>query len=205
MDQVKFEGEQTVTRIVVLPGDWSTTEAWRVANRPKELEIRFGDGTEQTWMMTDSMVPQTLVLAKPVNTNSVRFMVKRIFGGSTFADTAISEIRVYDDQTAGVVLKEATASSEYRTDKRSSYAPIMGADGVKDTYWCEGNSQRRRGRVDRADEGEHLHRHVRVRNGASGRRRPYRRDGQLLGQNLPEAHAAGRHETSRARAETHHI
>ncbi len=138
--EVKFD-EQTVSRVVVLPGDWTTTTSWKQANRPKELLVTFSDESTETWTLVDEMRPQTFKPAKPIKTNSIRLTYTQIFPGTAFPDTAITEIQVFNDQPGGIATREVLASSEFEADNESEYSPIMAADGIKDTYWCEGNKE----------------------------------------------------------------
>jgi hypothetical protein len=136
---VEFEGDKAVTRVVMLPGDWTSADSWSKANRPKEVELKFADESTETWTLDDEMVPQTFKLPKTTTTNSIRFRVTQIYSGTAFPDTAISEIRVFDDQPGEHAAKELKASTEFPTDADSSYVAVMANDGVRDTSWCEGN------------------------------------------------------------------
>jgi len=136
---VEFDGEKDVSRVVMLPGDWTTADSWSKANRPKEVELKFSDESTETWTLDDEMVPQTFKLPKTTKTSSIRVRVTQIYSGTAFPDTAISEIRVFDEQPGEHPSKELKASSEFPTDNDSSYAAVMANDGVRDTAWCEGN------------------------------------------------------------------
>ncbi len=138
---VKFDGEQPVTRVVMLAGDWTSATSWKQANRPKEVELKFSDESTETWLLEDEMVPQTFKLPKTTNTSSIRFRVTQIFSGSAFPDTAITEIQVFDDKPGEHPAKELKASTTFPTDSDASYVPVMAADGVRDTAWCEGNKK----------------------------------------------------------------
>ena len=63
-----------------------------------------------------------------------------LYTGTTFPDAAISEIVVYDDQPGTTAtVRDVKASSEFPSDAEGSYLAVQAADGVKDTFWCEGN------------------------------------------------------------------
>jgi len=136
---VEFDGPQPVSRIEMLPGDWTTADTWTKANRPKEVELKFDDDSTLTWTLDDEMVPQTFKLPKETTTKTIRFKLVQIHPGTAFPDTAITEIRVFDSKPGEHIAKELKASSEFPADTTASYAPIMAADGVRDTSWCEGN------------------------------------------------------------------
>lgn len=138
--ELDLGGAHNVTRLVVLPGDWSG--GWARANRPKELEIKWSDNTTSTWTLTDDYKAQTLALPSPKSTSTVRFKINSIFAGSAFPDTAISEVVVYDDQPdVNATVVSVASSSEFPADAEGSYFAVQAADLVRDTFWCEGNTK----------------------------------------------------------------
>jgi hypothetical protein len=138
--EVNLGSDKKVSKIVMFAGDWQSGENWRQANRPKEIEIKWADGTTDTWTLTDEWKPQAFVPTAPKVTSTIRFKMNSLYSGTTFPDTAISEIQVYDDQPgATATVTGVKASSESPSDADGSYAAAQAADGVKDTFWCEGN------------------------------------------------------------------
>jgi F5/8 type C domain len=136
--EVDLGGPRNVTRIGILPGDWSG--GWAKANRPKELEVKFSDGTATTWTLADEYKLQELKLPAAKSTSIIRFKINQIFSGTAFPDTAISEILIYDDAPDPyATVTAATASSEFPPDVDGNYFASQSADNVRDTYWCEGN------------------------------------------------------------------
>jgi hypothetical protein len=84
---------RAVRLIAGLPtGDGKRLQQWR----PKQLELRFSDGSCQSLPVTDAGAEQTLTLAEPVSTTEVRVDVVDVYprpdGGSDVV--AISEIVV---------------------------------------------------------------------------------------------------------------
>lgn len=137
--EVDLGGAHNVTKIAVLPGDWSGA-GWSKANRPKELTIVWSDESTAAWTLTDSYQMQVFTPPKAVSTSKIRLKVAQIYNGSAFPDTAISEILVWDDapDTAFATVATVAASSELASDADGSYAAGQAADTVRDTYWCEG-------------------------------------------------------------------
>ncbi|MEQ1571554.1 MAG: discoidin domain-containing protein [Myxococcota bacterium] len=136
--ELDLGGTRNVTRVVVFPGDWSG--GWAKANRPKELEIKWSDGSTAMWTLTDEYKAQVFVPPSPKATATLRFKINSIFNGSAFPDTAISEIVVYDDQPdVNATVKGVTASSEFPADAEGNYYAVQAADTVRDSFWCEGN------------------------------------------------------------------
>jgi hypothetical protein len=137
---VDLGGAHTVTKIGVFAGDWSSGTSWKQTNRPKELEVQYSDGTTESWTLADEMKMQVFTPSSPKSTSSIRFKVNQIFNGSAFPDTAISEIMVWDDQAdPNPAVRQVVASSEAPADGDGSYAAVQAADGLSDTFWCEGN------------------------------------------------------------------
>lgn len=138
--EVDLGGTKTVTRLQVLAGDWSSGAGWTRANRPKEVEVKWSDETTTIWTLDDSYQMQTFTLPSPKATAKIRLKVNAIYSGSAFPDTAISEILVFDDSAdANATIRQVTASSEFPADAESGYFAVQAADGVRDTFWCEGN------------------------------------------------------------------
>jgi hypothetical protein len=92
--------------------------------------------------LTDEMVAQELSLASPKKTTSIKVKVKRVYSGSAWPDTAISEIQVFD--TGGdshTSVSSFEASSVLAPDADGSYDAHMVSDGISDTMWCEGSKE----------------------------------------------------------------
>lgn len=137
--EVDLGGAKNVTKISLLAGDWSGG-GWAKANRPKEIEVRWSDGSTAIWTLADEYRMQTFVPPSPKSTSTVRFKINSIFNGSAFPDTSISEIVVYDDAAdTNATIRSVTSSSEFPADADGSYFAVQAADLVRDTYWCEGN------------------------------------------------------------------
>ena len=138
--EVNLGSDKKVTKLVMFAGDWQSGDNWQRANRPKELEIKWADGTIDIWSLTDEWKAQTFVPKAPKTTSTIRFKVNALYNGTTFPDAAISEIIVYDDQPGAIAnVTGVKASSEFPSDADGSYAAIQASDGVRDTFWCEGN------------------------------------------------------------------
>jgi hypothetical protein len=137
---VQFGAERNVQRIVVYAGQWVDADTWNQANRPKELLVKYSDGTTATWSLTDKMEPQVLAVAGGKKTSSITLEIKQIFNGTVFHDTGISEIQVYDDgPDKWAAMTSVAASSTFSGDDGASYDASAAIDGIKDTFWCEGN------------------------------------------------------------------
>lgn len=135
--QLDFEGEKNLTAFRIWNGTFTSYDMWTRSNRIKEVELEFSDGTKQSFTLTDGMSGELVDLA-PVSTTSVKMRIKSVYNGSTFTDTAISEVVFFDDVDDGVAtVKSWKTSSTYKADADGNYEPINMADTAVDTMWCE--------------------------------------------------------------------
>ena len=137
---LELEGEPEVTELHVWAGMWYSAEFWDRANRPREVEVKLGDGTKTLCQMKDAMEVQICKLDKPTKTNKVTLTYKGSYSGTTWMDTGLSEIRVMDSGPPSFHAPSgATASSELADDGDGPYTAGQAADGMVDSMWCEGN------------------------------------------------------------------
>lgn len=138
--QLDLGGDKSVQRIKIWHGMWYSYDYFTRGNRPKEVEIKFSDDSTETFPLTDEMVVQDIKLPSPKTTSSIRIRVKQIYNGTTWLDTAISEVQVFD--TGGdtdVPVKGFASSSMLPADNDGNYEPRNMNDGLVDSMWCEGN------------------------------------------------------------------
>jgi len=137
--QVDFDGEETVTGVKLWNGNWYTWDFWQRHNRVKDMEVEFSDGSQQTITLKDEMTPETVRFDKPHKTTFVKLRLKGIHRGSTFNDTCLSEVQVFDDAPDDFVRpSKVQASSIYPADGDGNYELVNLADGLADSMWCEG-------------------------------------------------------------------
>lgn len=135
--QVNFEGEKNLTSFRIWNGTFTSYDMWTRSNRIKEIELEFSDGSKQSFTLTDAMSGE-LVELTPVKTTSVKMRIKSVYNGSTFTDTAISEVVFYDDAKDGTAkVKSWKTSSTYKADADGNYEPVNMVDKAMDTMWCE--------------------------------------------------------------------
>ena len=138
--QVDVPAGSEVASLKIWGGMWYSTDQWERSNRPKQLEAEFSDGSTQMIDLPDSQAMVAFSLPKPVKTDFVKLKVKGIHSGSTWPDTAISEVQLFDTQPGGAAVKAVTASSTAPNDGES-YEAARISDGLSDTMWCEGNKE----------------------------------------------------------------
>ena len=138
--EVNFGGEKTVQKAKIWAGLWFSQDYWYRANRPKEVELLFSDGTTQKFSLTDKKEVQELTLQPPPTTSTVRIRVRSIYGGTTWSDTAISEVQFFDAEAGDdIAVRDYSSSTKLPPDADGNYEPSNIADGILDSMWCEGN------------------------------------------------------------------
>ncbi|MED5374515.1 MAG: hypothetical protein VX899_26095 [Myxococcota bacterium] len=137
--QVDFDGETNLTAFRIWNGTFTSYDMWNRSNRIKDLEIEFSDGSKQTFTLTDEMKSEYIEL-KPVKASWAKLRIKSVYSGTTFTDTAVSEVVFYDDADSGeATVKSWKASSVYAADADGNYEPTNMQDTAVDTMWCEGD------------------------------------------------------------------
>ncbi|MGC6494483.1 MAG: discoidin domain-containing protein [Myxococcota bacterium] len=136
---LELNESSTITHLKVWAGDWYDMANWGRANRPKEIELKFSDGSTEIHTLDDEMTVQTLKLAKPVQSSSVRLRLKSVYGGSAWMDTVISEVQVFGDSESAIDIKGWSASSVHEPDGDGNYEAQNAGDGMVDGMWCEGD------------------------------------------------------------------
>ncbi len=131
-------GTHTVTELHVWNGNWYTYDFWNRHNRVKELVVTFSDGSKENHILSDEMTRQVLKLKKPHSTSSVTLKINQVYRGTTFPDTVLSEVVIYDDQaSASIPVAAYKDSSHLEADADGSYEPGNVSDLVLDSMWCE--------------------------------------------------------------------
>ncbi|MBT3220170.1 MAG: hypothetical protein HN348_13865 [Proteobacteria bacterium] len=138
--EVNFGEEKTIQQAKIWAGLWFSQDYWHRANRPKEVELLFSDGTMQKFSLTDKKEVQDLTLQPAVSTSTVRVKVRSIYGGSTWSDTAISEVQFFDAEAGDdIAVRDYASSTKLSPDADGNYEPSNISDGILDSMWCEGS------------------------------------------------------------------
>lgn len=138
--ELDLGGSIAVKEVQVWAGMWYSQDFWARANRPKEVEITLSDGHKITCNLNDEMAMQTCDL-EGKETSSIKLKVKGTYDGSTWLDTAVSEVRVIDTQDdPRKAVASYDKSSALPTDADGNYEMSNISDGIQDTMWCEGNA-----------------------------------------------------------------
>ena len=138
--ELDLGGEKTVQKVKIWGGLWYSKAYWERANRPKEVEIQYSDGSKDTFTLKNEMKPQEFTLAAAKKTTTVRVKLKSTYDGTAWYDTGISEIQLFDAAPdAAAPVRATSASSTLPGDADGNYDPMNVRDGILDSMWCEGN------------------------------------------------------------------
>ncbi len=135
---VKFDGEVELAKIRIWGGCFIDKEYWERHNRVHEIEFKFPDFTSERVAIEDKMEAQWITLKEPKTVSSVKIYLRAVYKGTTWNDTAISEIQFFDKAGVEGPVEgvDVTASSIYHDDK--DYDGAKAADGWLDTWWVDG-------------------------------------------------------------------
>ncbi len=138
--EAKFNGTVELARVRIWGGCFATEEFWKRHNRIKEIELKFADFSSERVTIEDKMEPQWITLKAPKQVDSVKIYLRAVYNGSTWNDTAISEMDFWDSKggDGSVSGMKGTASSVYNGEK--DYDGAKAVDGWLDTWWVEGGA-----------------------------------------------------------------
>ena len=130
--------ETTLTRIRIWNGNWYTQDFWNRHNRVQDIEIIFSDETREVHTLANAKEVQEIELETPRTTTFVTLRIKSIYRGSTFNDTVLSEIQLFDRRAeSDAQVSSWQDSTHLEEDGDGSYEPPNMWDGVLDSMWCD--------------------------------------------------------------------
>ena len=80
--EVKLSGTQAINEIEIWNGNWYSYNEWDYYNRIKDIEVKFADGSSETFTMKDEKKTESLKLKKPVKSDSVKLIIRSVYKGS---------------------------------------------------------------------------------------------------------------------------
>ena len=137
--ELDLGGTREIDTLKIWAGMWYSADFWNRANRPKQIDLEFSDGSTHTCQLEDTQTVQVCSFPKK-STSKVKAQLKQAYSGSAWFDTGISEIQVFDTTADGTApIKEVKASTVFPADSDGSYETVNVFDGIIDTMWCEGD------------------------------------------------------------------
>lgn len=94
--QVNFGEEKEVERLGIVPGYGRDEDIYKENNRVKKLVLEFSDGSSVERELEDKYAMHMIDFDRR-KTSSVKIIIKEVYSGSKYNDTAISEIDVESD------------------------------------------------------------------------------------------------------------
>jgi hypothetical protein len=94
--KVDLGGKRSVSKIGIVIGDAYDSNSFRSASRPSRLDVRFSDGSSETWNLDDSPEWQFLDMGGK-SISWAKFTIEEASLGKRYNDTSIGEIRVWTD------------------------------------------------------------------------------------------------------------
>lgn len=87
-----FDQEYTLKTISIQSGVAYRDDLFEKNSRPHIITLMLSNGSSIDHALEDTSIPQTLTFEKPVNTSSLRIIIKSVYPGSKWDETAISAI-----------------------------------------------------------------------------------------------------------------
>ncbi len=137
--ELRLNEPAVVKQLRIWNGHWYTYDYWQRHSRVKELEIEFSDGRKQKVTLADEKLPETINVDSPAKVEWVKLIVRSVYAGNTYNDTAISEVQLIGDGGPSAVPVSAYRhSTTYPEDADGNYLGANVEDEIKDSMWCEG-------------------------------------------------------------------
>ncbi len=94
---VEFGSPRMVRTLTIRNGYNKNADIFAKNSRAKDVEIRFSNGDSLEITLRDEPGSQSMALAQPIETKWIALVIRSVYPGSKYADTAINEISVDTD------------------------------------------------------------------------------------------------------------
>ncbi len=91
---LEFDTPRMVRGLTIRNGYDKSADIFAKNSRVKDVELRFSSGESVTATLNDQPGPQHLALSQPIEAKWVELVIRSVYPGSKYADTAINEITV---------------------------------------------------------------------------------------------------------------
>jgi hypothetical protein len=91
---LEFDQPRTVRGLTVRNGYDKSPDIFAKNSRVKDIELRFSSGDSIQATLKDQAGPQHLALKQPINAKWVELIIRSVYPGTKYSDTAINEIEV---------------------------------------------------------------------------------------------------------------
>jgi hypothetical protein len=94
---LEFDSPRTVSGLTIRNGYGKSPDIFAKNSRVKDAELRFSTGDSLEVTLRDAPEPQHVTLSHPVETKWVALVIRSVYPGWKYSDTAINELSVDAD------------------------------------------------------------------------------------------------------------
>ena len=120
-----------LAKVRIWAGDWSSSAEFRVSGRPREVQLRFEDGSTQLASLPSTQEVVDIHLSPFVTTKSVDVTLIAVEEGEVPSPTMVSEVALFD-----VAPSERIQPKSIRERGESMGETSWIDDGMPDSNWC---------------------------------------------------------------------
>jgi hypothetical protein len=91
---LEFDSPRTISGLTVRNGYDKSPDIFDKNSRVKDIELRFSSGDSIEATLKDAPGPQHLALNQPIKAKWIELLIRSVYPGSKYSDTAINELRV---------------------------------------------------------------------------------------------------------------
>jgi hypothetical protein len=91
---LEFDAPRTVSAIDIRNGYAKNSDIFGKNSRVQDVEIRLSNGESINATLSDSSAEQTVRLSRPIEAKWVQIVIRSVYPGWKYTDTAINEVRV---------------------------------------------------------------------------------------------------------------
>jgi len=91
---LEFDAQQSVSGLTIRNGYDKNSDIYSKNSRVKDVELRFSTGDKLETTLKDDAAPQHVALSRPIKAKWVQLIVRSVYPGWKYSDTAINEVLV---------------------------------------------------------------------------------------------------------------
>jgi F5/8 type C domain len=91
---LEFDAPQSVSGLTIRNGYDKNSDVYGKNSRVKDVELRFSNGDKLETTLKDDPAPQQVALSRPVKAKWIQLIIRSVYPGWKYSDTAINEVRV---------------------------------------------------------------------------------------------------------------
>jgi hypothetical protein len=91
---LQFDSPRTIRGLTIRNGYDKSADIFAKNGRVKDIDLRFSSGETIAATLSDQPGPQYLALNQPIEAKWIELIIRSVYPGSKYADTAINEISV---------------------------------------------------------------------------------------------------------------